>query len=43
MVEVPDVLEVISISDSESESKEDAQAPAPTRIREGSFDSVELK
>lgn len=43
IVEVPDDLEVISISDPESESEEEAQAPALVRIREGSFDFVELK
>lgn len=43
IVEVPEVLEVISISDSESESEGEARATEPTRIREQSFDSVELK
>lgn len=43
IVEVPEVLEVISISDSESESEEVARATALARTREQSFDSVELK
>lgn len=43
IVEVPKVLEVISISDSESESEGETRAIEPARVREQSFDSVELK
>ncbi len=43
IVEVPEILEVISISDPESESEGKARTTEPARIREQSFDSVELK